>query len=235
MTHKVHPKVFRIRQITDWSSRGFYSSRADVSAKGRYKKGFAEYLKEDFEIRNFLNKKLAKIGIENIEIERFPTKINIIISTARPGLIIGRRGEGVEELKKELEKIIFKKNLTIFKKGKSRPFEVRLEIKEIKYPWLSATLTAQWIAQQIEKRMPFRRTLKQAIEKTSVYKEIQGIRVQVSGRLDGKEIARTEWLRKGKLPRQTIRADIDYGTARAYCTYGVVGVKVWLYKGEKFE
>jgi small subunit ribosomal protein S3 len=223
MTHKVHPKVFRIKQISDWDSRGFY------------KKDASKYLKEDFEIREFFKKKLSKIGIEKIEIERFSTKINIIISTARPGLIIGRRGEGVEELKKELEKIIFKKNLTILKKGKSRPFEVRLEIKEIKYPWLSATLTAQWIAQQIEKRMRFRRTLKQAIEKTSAYKEIQGIRVQVSGRLDGNEIARTEWLRKGRLPRQTIRADIDYGTARAYCTYGVIGIKVWLYKGEKFE
>ncbi len=223
MSHKVHPKVFRIKNIADWSSRGFY------------KKDAPKYLKEDFEIREFFEKKLSKIGIERIEIERFSTKIIIIISTARPGLIIGRRGEGIEELKKELGKIIFKKNLAVFKKGKSRPFEVKVEIKEIKYPWLSATLTAQWIAQQIEKRMPFRRTLKQAIEKTSVYKEIQGIRVQVSGRLDGNEIARTEWLRKGRLPRQTIRADIDYGTARAYCTYGVVGIKVWLYKGEKFE
>ncbi len=223
MTHKVHPKAFRIRTINDWYSRGFY------------KKDLSKYLKEDFEIRKFLNKKLAKIGIDSIEIERFSTKVGIIINTARPGLIIGRRGEGVEELKKDLEKIIFKKPLSSMKKGKGRPFEVRLEIKEIKNPWLSASLVAQWIAQQIEKRMPFRRTLKQAIEKTIVHKEIQGIRVQVSGRLDGKEIARTEWLRKGRMPRQTIRADIDFGTARAYCTYGVVGIKAWLYKGEKFE
>lgn len=235
MTHKVHPKVFRIKEISDWISRGFYSSRANISAGGHDKKDFAKYLQEDFEIRKFLNKKLAKIGIENIEIERFPTKINIIINTARPGLIIGRRGEGIEELKKELEKVIFKKHLPVTKKGKGRPFELRLEIKEIKYPWLSANLVAQWIAQQIEKRMPYRRTLKQAIGKVSLHKEIQGVRVQVAGRLDGHEIARTEWLRKGKLPRQTIRADIDYGTARAYCNYGVVGVKVWLYKGEKFD
>jgi small subunit ribosomal protein S3 len=222
MTHKVHPKAFRIREINDWDSRGFY------------KKDLSKYLKEDFEIRKFLNKKLAKIGIESIEIERFSTKISIFINTARPGLIIGRRGEGVEELKRDLEKIIFKKPLSTMKKGKGRPFELRLEIKEIKNPWLSASLVAQWIAQQIEKRMRFRRTLKQAIEKTIVHKEIQGIRVQVSGRLDGNEIARTQWLKKGRLPRQTIRADIDYGTARAYCTYGVVGIKVWLYKGEKF-
>ena len=235
MTHKVHPKVFRIRQISDWSSRGFYGSKADVSAEGRHKKDFAEYLKEDFDIRNFLNKKLAKIGIENIEIERFPTKINIIILTARPGLIIGRRGEGIEELKKDLEKTIFSKPLSAMKKGKSRPIELRLEIKEVRYPWMSAVLIAQWIAQQIERRMPFRRTLKQAIEKATFHKEIQGIRVQVGGRLNGNEIARTEWLKKGRLPRQTLRANIDYGTARAYCTYGVIGTKVWLYKGEKFE
>jgi len=223
MTHKVHPKAFRIRDINDWVSRGFY------------KKDLSKYLKEDFEIRKFLNKKLAKIGIDSIEIERFSTKISIIINTARPGLIIGRRGEGVEELKRDLDKIIFKKPFSAMKKGKGRPFEVRLEIKEIKNPWLSASLVAQWIAQQIEKRMRFRRTLKQAIEKTIVHKEIQGIRVQVSGRLDGNEIARTEWLKKGRMPRQTIRADIDFGTASAFCTYGVVGIKVWLYKGEKFE
>jgi small subunit ribosomal protein S3 len=235
MTHKVHPKAFRIRQISDWSSRGFYSGKTNISTEGHYIKDFAKYLKEDFEIRKFLNKKLAKVGIESIEIERFSTKICIIINTARPGLIIGRRGEGVEELKRDLDEIIFKKPFSAMKKEKGRPFEVRLEIKEIKNPWLSAPLIAQWIAQQIEKRMPFRRTLKQAIEKTTVHKEAQGIRVQVSGRLDGKEIARTEWLKKGRLPRQTIRADIDYGTARAYCTYGVVGVKVWLYKGEKFD
>src|SRR5690606_22912787 len=128
MTHKVHPKVFRIRGISDWISRGFYSSRANISGGDRSKKGFAKYLEEDFEIREFLNKKLAKIGIENIEIERFPTKINIIVNTARPGLIIGRRGEGIEELKKELEKVIFKKHLPVIKKGKGRPFELRLEI-----------------------------------------------------------------------------------------------------------
>lgn len=223
MSHKVHPKVFRIREINDWSSRGFY------------KKDLSKYLKEDFEIRKFLDKKLAKIGIENIEIERFSTKISVIINTARPGLIIGRRGEGIEELKRDLEKIIFKKPLSAKKKGEDRPFELRLEIKEIKNPWLSASLVAQWIAQQIEKRMPFRRTLKQAIEKVTVHREIQGIRVQVAGRLDGNEIARTEWLKKGRLPRQTLRADIDFGVARAYCTYGVIGIKVWLYKGEKFQ
>jgi len=222
MTHKVHPKIFRIKEITDWDSRGFYG------------KNLSRYLKEDFEIREFFKKRLSKIGIEKIEIERFQTKINIVISTARPGLIIGRRGEGIEELKKELEKKIFKKTLPRPSKGKIPSLELRLEIKEIKDPWLSATLSAQYISQQIEKRVPFRRVLKQALDKITTRKEVQGARVEVSGRLDGTEIARTEWLKKGRLPRQILRADIDYGVARAYCTYGVVGVKVWIYKGEKF-
>ncbi|MBZ9572039.1 30S ribosomal protein S3 [Patescibacteria group bacterium] len=220
MTHKVHPKIFRIKKITDWNSRGFYQKK------------FSEHLKEDFKIREFLRKKLGKIGVDRIEIERFPTKINIIISTARPGLIIGRRGGGIEELKNELEKKLSKKLLPKGKKTPSR--KLRLEIREIKDPWLSASLSAQWIAQQIEKRVSYRRVLKRALDRIMSHKEVQGARVEVAGRLNGVMIARTEWLKKGKLPRQTLRADIDYGVARAYCTYGVVGVKVWIYKGEKF-
>jgi len=187
------------------------------------KKEFPKYLEEDFKIREFLEKKLGRLGIEKIEIERLPGKINMIISSTRPGLIIGRGGGGVEELKKELEqKIIGEKK------------EIKIEIREVKNPWVSAPLAAQWMAQQIEKRVRYRRVLKQALAKIMAQKEIQGARVEVAGRLDGVEIARTEWLKKGKLPRQTLRADIDYGQARAFCTYGVVGVKVWIYKGEKF-
>jgi len=210
MAHKVHPKIYRIKKITDWDSQGFYE------------KNFSEYLKEDFRIREFLKKKLGKIGVERIVIERSSGKINIVISTARPGLIIGRGGGGVEELKKELEKKLKEK-------------EVRIEIREIRDPWLSAELSAQYIAQQIEKRIRYRRVLKQALDKIIAHKEVKGARVEVAGRLDGKEIARTQWLKEGRLPRQTIRADIDYAQVRAYCTYGVVGVKVWIYKGEKFE
>jgi small subunit ribosomal protein S3 len=209
MAHKVHPKIYRIRTINDWDSRGFYE------------KDFSKYLKEDFKIRNFLKKRLGKIGVEKIEIERSPGRTNIIISTARPGLIIGRGGEGVEELKKELEKILKKK-------------ELKIEIKEVRNPWISAELSAQYIAQQIEKRMTFRRVLKQALNKIVTNKEVKGARIEIAGRLDGKEIARREWLKEGRLPRQTIRADIDYAQARAYCAYGVVGIKVWIYKGEKF-
>lgn len=212
MSHKVHPKAYRIKNIADWDSRGFY-------------KNPAELLEEDFKIRSLLKNKIGKLGVEKIEIERFPNRTNIIIHSARPGLIIGRRGEGVEQLKKMLQEKI--------KKDKNK--EMRIEIREIKNPWMSANLVAQWIAQQIEKRMPYRRVLKQALSKASYYKEILGIKVEVSGRLNGTEIARREWLKSGRLPLQTIRSDIDYAKYEALCSYGIIGIKVWIYKGEKFE
>jgi small subunit ribosomal protein S3 len=214
MGHKVHQKAFRIKEIKDWNSRGFY------------KKNFPQYLEEDFKIRKFLKKQLKRIGIDKIEIERFPGKINVIVSTLRPGLIIGRGGKGIEQLKRELEKRVFK--------GKEKK-DLRLEIREVKDPWASASLTSQWIAQQIEKRIRYRRVLKQALGKVMSVKEVKGCRVYVSGRLNGIEIARTEWLQEGRLPRQNLRADIDYAFTEAYCTYGVIGVKVWIYKGEKFD
>jgi len=214
MAHKVHPKSYRLKDLGDWNSRWLS------------KKNLPKYLEEDFRIREFLEKKLGKLGIEKIEIERFPGKLNLIIQSARPGLIIGRGGGGVEELKKELERKILK---TEQKK------ELKLEIKEIKNPWSSASLAAQWIAQQIEKRLPHKRVLKQAMEKIISVKENQGARLEVAGRLMGTDIARREWIKKGRLPRQTIRADIDYAQAKAYCNFGTIGVKVWIYKGEKFD
>jgi len=212
MAHRVHPKIFRIKKTTDWDSRGFYQ------------RNFPSYLEEDFKIRRFLKQKIGRLGLENIEIERFPSKIIVIISTSRPGLIIGRKGEEVERLKKEIEK---------FLQGKPKP-ELKLEIREVRKPWTSARLAVLWMAEQIEKRVRYRRVLKQALDKIMANKEVKGARVQVSGRLDGIEIARTEWLKKGEMPRQTIRADIDYAQGEAYCTYGTIGIKVWIYKGEKF-
>ena len=221
MPHKVHPKAFRLKELADWDSRWLD------------KKKLPQYLKEDFRIREFLKKKLGRIGIEKIEIERFSGKINIIISSARPGLVIGRGGEGVEELKRELGKVIVKGKPSSAEASAGKK-EIRIEIREVKNPWLSASLSAQYIAQQIEKRVRYRKVLKQSLDKIATQKGVEGCRVEVAGRLDGKEIARTEWLKKGKLPRQTLRADIDYSQDKALCTYGVVGVKVWIYKGEKF-
>jgi len=211
MSHRVHPKAFRIRGIEDWDSRGFYE------------KDFALTLKEDLKIRGFLQKKIGKLGVAKIEIERFPAKINIIVWTSRPGLVIGRGGGGIEELKKELEGKILKR------KG-----ECKIEIREVKSPWTSASLVSQWMADQVERRVRYRRVLKGALAKIMAQKGVEGARVGLSGRLNGVEIARREWLKKGRLPRQTIRADIDYAQNRAYCTYGVVGIKVWIYKGDKF-
>lgn len=213
MAHAVHPKAYRLKKLADWDSRWLDEKK------------MPQYLEEDFKIRKIIGKKIGKFGLEKIEIERFPGKINIIISSARPGLIIGRGGEGVEQLKKELEKKLLKTT--------SRR-ELKIEIKEIKDVWSSATLAAQWIAQQIEKRVRFRRVLKQALDKIMSSKVSMGARVEIAGRLDGAEIARREWLKKGKMPRQTLRANIDFAREEAHCTYGIVGVKVWIYKGEVF-
>jgi len=219
MTHKVNQKIFRIREINDWDSRGFYEKK------------FPQYLEEDFQIRAFLDEKLKKVGIEKIEIERFPSKTNIIISTMKPGFIIGRGGKGIEDLRKQLEEYLFKnRNKRI--QGSKR--ELKLEIREIKNPWGSANLTAQWVAQQIEKRMPYRKVLKQTLAKVMPIKEIKGCRIAIAGRLNGTAIARDEWMLEGQMPRQTLRADIDYANVEALCTYGKIGIKVWIYKGEKF-
>lgn len=220
MTHKVHPKAFRIRGMEDFNIRGFYGVNMQA------------YLEEDFMIKDFLRAKLSEASVANIEIEHSANKLNVIIETARPGLIIGRGGEGVEILKTAVEKIIAKKN----KKGSKAPKRaIKIDIKEIKNPWVSAALVGQMAAQQIEKRIPFRQVLKRSIERVMQNKEVKGIRMEVSGRLNGTEIARREWLTQGRMPRQTIRADIDYTQTAAHCTYGAIGIKVWIYKGDKFD
>ncbi len=216
MSHKVHPKGFRIKEMSDWKSRWFNDKNPQ------------QQLEEDFGIREFLYKKFKEAGIETIDIERSPNEIHVIISSSRPGLIIGRGGQEIEKVKEDLQKKVLK-NATAKKQN------LKIEIQSIKNPWLSATLAAQWAAQRIEKRVPFRRVLKQVVSMASSQKEIKGVRVQISGRLNGATIARTEWLQKGQLPRQTLRADIDYGFQEAYCSYGAIGVRVWLYKGEHFS
>ena len=217
MSHKVHPKGFRLGYLEGWDSRWFA------------KKETPKFLEEDFIIREFLEKRLQDGATEKIEIERSAGKLNVIINTARPGLIIGRGGKGVEELKTALEKEISKKSPVKVKK-----IDMKMEIREIRNPWINAALISQWVAQRLEKRMPFRKVLKEAISKATGYKEVQGVKIEVSGRLNGVTISRREWLKQGRLPKQTLRADIDYGTALAHCTYGIIGVKTWIYKGDKF-
>ncbi len=227
MAHKVDPKTFRTRRISDWKTRAFYENPA-------------RYLEEDFVIREFLKEKLEKFGLEEIEIERSAAKLSIIITSSRPGLIIGRGGEGVEIIKKGLEEKLNKISKHPWQKDKGRKKregdkrEMKIEIKEIKNPWVSASLTAQWAASQLEKRMAYRRVLKQALSKMVANKEVKGARIELSGRLNGAEIARRQWVASGNLPLQTLRADIDYAKHIARCSYGVIGIKVWIYKGELF-
>jgi len=221
MAHKVHPKSFRIKGTEDWNIRGFYGRK------------MPQYLEEDFLIKEFLRKKLAEASVANIQIEHSANKVNVIIETARPGLIIGRGGGGIDALKKEVENKIQRKlkNRTAQKTLR----EIKIEIREVKNPWISAALVAQMAAQQIEKRMPFRQVLKKSIERVMTNREVKGIRMEVSGRLNGIEIARREWLGQGRMPKNTIRADIDYAQDEAQCTYGKIGIKIWIYKGDKFE
>jgi small subunit ribosomal protein S3 len=212
MTHKTHPKVYRIKSPKDWLSQGFYDKEMNKK------------LEEDFKIRKFLEEKIERLYIEKIEIERELGKINVILYTSRPGVIIGKKGQDVENLKNEIEKKILKQ------KG-----VLRIEVREVENPWTCAALVAKWMANQVEKRMPYRKVLKGALAKVSSQKGVLGVRVQLKGRLDGTEISRREWMQKGRLPRQSLRAEVDYGEAQAFCTYGVVGAKIWIFKGEKLD
>lgn len=212
MGHKVNPKVFRIGQTVNWASRWFN------------KKNYADLLKEDILTRKFLQKKWREAGVEKIDIERTPTEVTLIISAARPGLIIGRGGEGIETVKKEILGKFLKKS------AKS----LKINILEVDNPNLSSPLIVNFMIQDIEKRIPFRRVMKQSIERV-MKAGAQGVKVVVSGRLNGAEIARTEMLSQGKVPLHTLRANIDYSRGAAFTTYGAIGVKVWIYKGEIFE
>lgn len=222
MSHKVHPKIYRIKGIEDWLSRGFY------------KKDIPRLLEEDLALRSFLEARLKDAGLAEIYIDRLPGRLTCTVEVLRPGFVIGRGGEGIEKLHNKLQNIIMRVRK---KYGAAQPEkgEVKLEVREIRNPWIRASLVGSWIAGQLEKRTPFRRTIKRALEKVMANKEVLGARIEVSGRLDGNEIARREWIQKGRLPRQTLRSDIDYSHKEAYCSYGVVGVKVWIYKGERVE
>jgi len=202
---KVNPNGLRLGIIRDWESRWYAE------------KDYADLLHEDLKIRNYLKKRLYEAGISKIEIERAANRVNVTIHTAKPGMVIGKGGSEVENLRVALTKMTNK--------------QVHINIQEVKQPELDATLVAESIAQQLERRVSFRRAMKQAIQR-ALRAGAKGVRTIVSGRLGGAEIARSEGYSEGTVPLHTLRADIDYGTAEAHTTYGRIGVKVWIYKGD---
>ncbi|NCO24912.1 30S ribosomal protein S3 [Candidatus Parcubacteria bacterium] len=208
MAQKISPKSYRLGITENWDSRWF-----DL-------KNTKKLLEEDYKIRRFVLKQTQAAKIENIEIERKAKDIKVIIKTARPGLLIGRQGIGIETLSVGLKKLLKTNN------------KINIVVEEVKHPESSASIVAQNIAEDIEKRISYRRVLKQHLSKIIQHKEVLGAKVMASGRLDGIEIARDQWLKEGRLPLTTLRANIDYGFSEAHCTYGVVGIKVWIYKGE---
>lgn len=210
MGNKVDPTSLRIKLTDTWKSRWF--------ARG---KKFAQILQEDHQIRNFINQKFSKAGIARIDIERLQVEINVIIKATRPGMIIGKGGVGIEDFKKQMKKTLGIKN------------DLKITIEESKNYNLEAQVWANTLAEQIEKRVAHRRAMKKAIEQIMEAGAV-GVKIAISGRLGGAEIARTEWLYRGKLPLHTLRANIDFAKATAYTTYGTVGVKVWINKGEVF-
>jgi len=211
MGQKISPTSFRTGISKDWASRWFGGRK------------YVPYLKDDVSVRTFLAKKLKNIGVDRVELERGTDALNVVIYTARPGLLIGRGGTGVEELKNAIQKLLKNK------------VSVRIEIQEIKNPEASAMIMAESIVDQVEKRIPFRRIMKQTLSKIMASKQVKGAKILMGGRLDGAEIARSEHLEEGNLPLQTLRADIDYAKATAMTSFGTVGIKVWIYKGEKFD
>lgn len=206
MGQKVHPNGLRLGIVKDWNSVWYADS-----------KNFSKTLNDDLKVRDFLNKKLAHASVSKIKIERPAQNANITIFTARPGIIIGKKGEDVEGLRTKLAQIM--------------GVPVHINISEIKKPELDAKLVGDNVAQQLEKRVMFRRAMKRAVQ-TAMKLGAEGVKIAVAGRLGGAEIARTEWYREGRVPLHTLRADIDYATSEALTTYGIIGVKVWIFKGE---
>ena len=219
MTHIAHPYSQRLGIIRDWKSRWFVRDR----------KQYKEYLKADTVLRAWLKKRLKGMYVADIEIERGAGTLRIIVKTARPGMLIGRSGEGVQKLHKEITKKLNALKLT------ESP-EVKLDIEEIRNPEANAHIVAEMVVESLEKRMPFRRVLKQTVEKVIANREVKGVRIALAGRIGGAEMSRSEEIKKGRIPLQTLRADIEFARAEAYLAYtGLVGVKVWIYKGDVFE
>lgn len=219
MGHKINPNVYRLGINKEWRSRWFV------------KKGVPQLLEEDILIRKIIQNKISIAGIDRVSIERNGNRCRVLVRVAKPGLVIGRGGKGIEELSKAIQKGLAE---LAMKRGVDAKAisSVTLNVEEVKRTEISAQITAQQIAWDIEKRMPFRKTMKKYLEGVMQNREAQGVKIKLSGRLNGNEIARKEWLAKGRLPLTTLRANMDYGEAVAFTTYGTVGIKVWIYKGE---
>ena len=206
MGQKVHPYGIRLGIVKDWTSTWYVDS-----------KRYADYLNLDLAVRDFLRKKLAHASVSRIQIERPANNARIVVHTARPGIVIGKKGEDIESLRKQVSDLM--------------GIPAHISVEEIRKPELDAYLVAESVAQQIERRIMFRRAMKRAVS-NSMRLGAEGIKIHVAGRLNGAEIARSEWYREGRVPLHTLRADIDYGFAESSTTYGVIGVKVWIFKGE---
>lgn len=213
MGNKVHPTGIRLGITTNWQSRWFGS-----------KKIYREQLRKDVEMRQFIMAKWKAAAIASVVIERSASAIRLMIHTSRPGVLIGRGGTGIEDLARVIKKRFFA--------GKKA--DLKVEVQEVKNAETNAMLVGQQVAEQLEKRMPFRRVLKGMLDQVEGNKEAQGVKIEISGRLGGAEMSRREWLSRGKIPLHTLRADIDFARTEARTTYGVIGVKTWIYKGEKF-
>lgn len=216
MTHSVHPYSFRLGIIRDWKSHWFRT------------KQYQEFLQASIVIREWMDKRLRGMYVEGVEITCSPNIFSVVVKTSRPGIIIGRGGEGVDKLKKEIIKQLSRIKQNNFK-------EVKVAVEEVRSPESKAKIISQMIAENLEKRLPFRRVMKQAIDRAKNAKDVKGVKVLLKGRLGGAEMGRTEWLRDGQIPLQTLRADIDFAREKAHLPYGDVGIKVWIYKGEIFS
>jgi small subunit ribosomal protein S3 len=212
MGQKVHPTGFRLGISTDWTSK-WYAGTAK----------FADFLEEDLKIRQFLRKKLAQASVSRIQISRPAKSVSVTIHAGRPGIIIGKKGEDIEKLRVEVAGLV-----------EAHINNVKINIEEIRKPELDAQLVAEGVASQLERRVMFRRAMRRSVT-NAMRIGAEGIKINVSGRLNGAEIARNEWYREGRVPLHTLRADVDYGFAEALTTYGILGVKVWIYKGEVFD
>ena len=209
MGQKVHPTGIRLGIVKDWTSRWYANSQ-----------NYPIFLLQDLKVREFIKKKLAHASVSRVQINRPANNANITVHTARPGIVIGKKGEDIDILRQSISKMM--------------GVPVQLNVEEIRKPELDAYLVAESIAQQLEKRIMYRRAMKRAVTNT-MRLGAEGIKITVAGRLNGAEIARTEWYREGRVPLHTLRADIDYGTAEAKTTYGIIGIKVWIFKGEVFD